>query len=411
MSSQESEPSYFFDSRETDEEITDHFRAFSRDEIEKAYEKKYPLFQLLFQFNIPKDLVNVLEKLSRDDDEYKKQFNDFHTALAIWKMYTGFQCKFNQVPKILIYLVEMIDELNVPMLIRTFHVRSMRFALSLKNDIPSIYDRITYGLIFRDRLPSVILHMKQKKRNLHSFAAGIACKYPFENPELEQWVLSKTGKTKNETVHDGIAYWEEPDFPREGSLSKQKEYLAFNRKEREWERCKEKYPASFVTPFTCSLKQERVDSIHGRAYVLDPNDQKQVILGHLTICCQRLNGSGEASMMEGLLNPESGFLLFEKKSKLLAQSWIWLSEDGDLLVLDSMEFADNRSAGDIMELLRAWLEKTSYQNIQMGNGFNRPIIGEQVPPEHIKWYKQHWKERYTDAYERVWLKKNSHICI
>ncbi|AZB41539.1 hypothetical protein CEF21_04075 [Bacillus sp. FJAT-42376] len=406
MSSQESCHSYPFDSREKEEEI-----AFSPEDIAKAYERKYPLFQLLFQFSIPENVMDVLDKLSRDDVEYEKQFNEFPAAFSIWKMYTGFQCKFHRIPNIFIYLVEMIGELNVPMLIRTFHISSIRFALSLDKEIPSIYDRITYGLIFRERLPSVIRHMRQNKRNIHSFAAGIACKYPFENPELEQWVLSKAGKTKNETVLDGIAYWEEPDFPREGSLSMQRAYFALNRKEREWERCKAKYPFSFDTPFMCSINREKADSSRGIAYILEPDDHKQVILGYLTVCCQRLNGSGEASMMEGLINPESGFLVFEKNSNLLAQSWIWLSEDGAVLVLDSIEFAENRSAGDIVELLRLWLKKASYPNIQLGIGFNRTLIGEQVPAEHIKWYKQCWKERYTDAYERIWLKKNGRICI
>lgn len=176
-------------------------------------------------------------------------------------------------------------------------------------------------------------------------------------------------------------------------------------------RCCKKYPEFFNQTFTTNLDLIKVEIANQKAYILDPNDRKQVLLGQLTVCCQRLGGSAEASMMEGLLNPDSGFLVFEKGDKVLAQSWVWLSKDTEVLVLDNIEFADNRQPIHIIHLLKEWLKHVPYKNVQMGLGFNQMSIGEPVATKKIYWYNQVWKQRYTDANQRVWLKKNNKIII
>jgi hypothetical protein len=110
--------------------------------------------------------------------------------------------------------------------------------------------------------------------------------------------------------------------------------------------------------------------------------------------------------MEGLINPDSGFLVFERGEKVIAQSWIWLSEDKSTLILDNIELSDGRVPEDILYLIEKWIAQSPYQNIQMGTGYNRVSIGEGVDSENICWYKQYWPLRYTDAFNRVWLKRN-----
>lgn len=62
-----------------------------------------------------------------------------------------------------------------------------------------------------------------------------------------------------------------------------------------------------------------------RAYIMDGQDPRQVMLGYDTNCCQHLNGAGETAMMYGLANPDAGFFVIEDKEtgKILAQAETW----------------------------------------------------------------------------------------
>ena len=376
-----------------------------------ALDGDLPLVELVYGFEIPKDLRLVLTQLIELDPYNKTRLLEYDTVCVIKNLYEGFINKFKRLPKVFIYLIEIIHELNVELTIERFDVKSMRYALSLHQEIPSIYHRITYGIMFNKRIYGVINNLTKNNRNLLSFISGLPCKYPLLDAELENWVVKHAGKTKNETIHEVMAYWDEPGFPRESSLEIHRNYFSLNRKDMEWERCCKKYPEFFNQTFTTNLDLIKVEIANQKAYILDPNDRKQVLLGQLTVCCQRLGGSAEASMMEGLLNPDSGFLVFEKGDKVLAQSWVWLSKDKEVLVLDNIEFADNRQPIHIIHLLKEWLKHVPYKNVQMGLGFNQMSIGEPVATKKIYWYNQVWKQRYTDANQRVWLKKNNKIII
>lgn len=395
----------------TDGQLEEILAIYPKEDIEKAMAADLAVVHLIFDFNVPKTLLTILTALIKENkiDSIKK--NDYETVKALKMLYDGMIQNHGRLPRIFPYLIEMIHELNVEEVIRKFDVKGMKYALSLEEEIPSIHHRISYGLMFHKRVKDVILQLKKHQRNLGSFISGIPSRYPLTDNHLEQWVISYAGKTRNETIHEVMTFWNEPDFPQQAKLERQKQYFANNRKEMEWERCKKKYPNVFSSEFQCSIFSFQVEIENEKVYIMDPNDKRQVILGQLTVCCQRLNGSAEASMMEGLVNPDSGFLVFEREDKVLGQAWIWLSEDKETLVLDNIELADNRKPHDILLLLKHWVIHLPYGQVQMGVGFNQVKIGKEVAIEDFVWFKRHWNSIYTDAHKRVWLKKDHQICF
>lgn len=90
------------------------------------------------------------------------------------------------------------------------------------------------------------------------------------------------------------------------------------------------------------------------------NDPESVILGEITNCCQTIGGAAESSVLEGLMNPYSGFISFRKDGKIIAQSWIWLSVDKKTLVLDSIESRLTNYVNPITKMILDWAETIPY---------------------------------------------------
>jgi hypothetical protein len=67
-----------------------------------------------------------------------------------------------------------------------------------------------------------------------------------------------------------------------------------------------------------------------RAYFLPREDTRGLFLGEYTNCCQHPDGAGEACAWYGQEKPNSGFLVFEDNSGIVAQSWTWINKSGDL---------------------------------------------------------------------------------
>lgn len=67
-----------------------------------------------------------------------------------------------------------------------------------------------------------------------------------------------------------------------------------------------------------------------RAYFLPREDTRGLFLGEYTNCCQHPDGAGEACAWYGQEKPNSGFLVFEDNSGIIAQSWTWINKSGDL---------------------------------------------------------------------------------
>ena len=75
----------------------------------------------------------------------------------------------------------------------------------------------------------------------------------------------------------------------------------------------------------CNLQKTEVELGKYKAYVMDGQDPRQVMLGYDTNCCQHLGGAGETAMMYGLVNPNAGFWVIEDREsgKILAQAECW----------------------------------------------------------------------------------------
>lgn len=88
----------------------------------------------------------------------------------------------------------------------------------------------------------------------------------------------------------------------------------------------DQYDGKFVfKDCVCNLPKTEVELGRYKAYIMDGQDPRQVMLGYDTNCCQHLNGAGETAMMYGLANPAAGFFVIEDKGtgKILAQAETW----------------------------------------------------------------------------------------
>lgn len=121
----------------------------------------------------------------------------------------------------------------------------------------------------------------------------------------------------------------------------------------------------------CELKMSKAQTDKYVAYILKPDDPRQVMLGHETNCCQVYGDAGETAMLHGLLNPRAGFWgVFDAETeKLRCQAEIW-EYDEDTLVFDNIEFANDTELSRYKEIIGEWLVSSPYKNICMGLGYN-----------------------------------------
>ncbi len=134
-----------------------------------------------------------------------------------------------------------------------------------------------------------------------------------------------------------------------------------------------KKPGFTFDEVTCELKDvAKIISDHQyNAYIMEPSDPRQVLLGDYTYCCQKLDDAGESAMMHGLLNPKAGFFIIEDKNskEIKAQAEIW-EDDENTLVFDNIEFANDADISLYTHILSKWLQNTEYKNVVMGLGYN-----------------------------------------
>lgn len=93
----------------------------------------------------------------------------------------------------------------------------------------------------------------------------------------------------------------------------------------ETKRIEREYEGFKFEDCVCNLQKTEVEFGKYRAYIMDGQDPRQVMLGYDTNCCQHLGGAGETAMMYGLANPNAGFWVIEDKEsgKILAQAECW----------------------------------------------------------------------------------------
>ena len=97
-------------------------------------------------------------------------------------------------------------------------------------------------------------------------------------------------------------------------------------------------------------------------WVLPKSDYRNLTMGDLTWCCQRIGGTGEDVCIEGWTDPYSVNIVFGSRSKdeFHAHTWVWETYDGGI-VLDSIEgcsFVDYTIVAKlILELAQQMKEK------------------------------------------------------
>ena len=180
----------------------------------------------------------------------------------------------------------------------------------------------------------------------------------------------------------------------------------------ECKRIKRKYINFDIAKMVCNIKKTNVTYKNQKAYILDADDPKQVMLGYYTSCCQHLGGAGESAMMYGLLAQNAGFWAIEEKDKIVAQAEIWtgLLDGKEVLVFDNIELANDRDFNLVRKTLEKWLESSSYKNIIMGTGYNVMSHGyDEVEGNLVQPMCNEVPSPYTDTGVCVWLKKGGEV--
>lgn len=100
------------------------------------------------------------------------------------------------------------------------------------------------------------------------------------------------------------------------------------------------------------------------------DDKRGFILGKYTDCCQHLaHEAGKDAAIHGMTSSHGGFYVIMKRSskssreEIVAQSWAWLSQSGDL-VFDSWEFLRDLDKHLLVPFLDAFSQKTREHGIK-----------------------------------------------
>ena len=71
--------------------------------------------------------------------------------------------------------------------------------------------------------------------------------------------------------------------------------------------------------------------------VLSKDNPFGAVLGTATNCCQIVGSAGEPCLRYGMTQPNSTFITFKKKDRLLGQAWVWYDETTGQITLDNIE--------------------------------------------------------------------------
>ncbi|MGB4100345.1 MAG: hypothetical protein WBK91_00340 [Alphaproteobacteria bacterium] len=122
---------------------------------------------------------------------------------------------------------------------------------------------------------------------------------------------------------------------------------------------------------------------------LAPDDPLGFFLGHMSNCCQFVDGNGAPCVRYGMSSPYSGFYVWvdEAKNTLIGQSWAWIDAK-DNLVFDSFERADptgdkiflpflEQFAVDVRNKKYTFIEgltARSIQEVRLGTSGQTPLL-------------------------------------
>lgn len=71
--------------------------------------------------------------------------------------------------------------------------------------------------------------------------------------------------------------------------------------------------------------------------LLSKDDPISAVLGNISNCCQVVGGMGESCVEYGMTMPNSGFIIFTNKDKIIGQSWVWYDAESKTICLDNIE--------------------------------------------------------------------------
>jgi hypothetical protein len=80
------------------------------------------------------------------------------------------------------------------------------------------------------------------------------------------------------------------------------------------------------------------EEIKGITYeLLDKKNPLCAVLGNITNCCQIIDAAGSECVEYGMTKPNSGFITFNYKDTIIAQSWVWYDSVSKTVCLDNIE--------------------------------------------------------------------------
>ena len=285
------------------------------------------------------------------------------------------------VPKIIDALTIASTELNIPLedIVKSFEEKKFRDAvIAMRScnkgnrfcDVEAALFAMNFDV---NTVKNVILENPHK-----DYASVLLCESYKKNDEhlkdLAKWVASHPDVSQD-LVKDIVKYKNSITIDASDNVATVRAQISKGRALLEIQEIENVYPDFKFTDCKCNLSKTEVELGDYKAYIMDAQDPRQVMIGYDTDCCQHLDGAGETAMMYGLANPDAGFFVIEDKAsgKILAQAETWQTADGGKLVFDNIEFADDRQIDQFAPVLAKWCEESPYPDILMGNGYNEMV--------------------------------------
>jgi len=103
--------------------------------------------------------------------------------------------------------------------------------------------------------------------------------------------------------------------------------------------------------------------------ILPKSDIRGLVCGVATNCCQHLSNVGISCTLYGAYEEDSAFFIVSKNGDIVAQSWLWMSDDNKTMVCDSIE-ALNRSKNILScykEMAKDVFKKSQIKNVFCGD--------------------------------------------
>lgn len=337
----------------------------------------------------------------------------------------AFLDKFKRVPSIICDIVKTMRLMGVSVesrlkLVNNYHVKSWKRindlmttnAISSRGGAHALDKnyKIWLHLVFGADCPDILtkclkISDTEHENRCHIFASSIKASV-IENDDLRKWFVKHVGA--NAEVLNNIGdLWNVEGFPKHGKSSEMYDFMVKNAMHIERESCLAKWPELGWGKFKTEIPMTAVPG----ARILDSNEELMTSVGHLSVCCQTRGGAGEACMLASMTHPKSSVLMFYRLigglEQLIAQAWCY-EVSKDTFVLDNIEFANNRPMESILESLTKWLIASPYKNIQLGIGYCEEIAN-QFPNVMGKLEYLSNYNGYTDAHNRVWLKRDNKL--